>query len=200
MLFAQIPAGTRKRLAAELKFDLKVVSLSLREEPNDETRYSKLGAVERYLRDNEDVGTIDAPGVWFGGELPMIAGPLDAIGSQAPVAFFSGETATMMVGLGGSITHLIGASTPPAGSYQFPSSALPTLLNVVKEQNESEQVGDSLDEQPGGGSSFFALAMLVERRQGAYQNVEFLARRLMYTPARPKSAVLGSPLYVAATD
>ena len=200
MLFAQIPAGTRKRLAAELRFDLKVVSLSLREEPNNETRYSKLQAVERYLRDNEDVATIDAPGVWFGGELPMIAGPLSTAPSQAPVAFFSGQTARMMVGLGGSIMHLIGAATPPASAYQFPSSALPTLLDVVRKQSESEEEGHSLDEQPGGGLILHALATLLERREGAHQNVEFLAKRLMYAPAQPKGAVLGSPLYVAAMD
>jgi hypothetical protein len=65
MLFEQIPLKRRRRFVAAPRTRSQVVSLSLRENPNDETRYSKLNAVERHIRDQSEVGTIDEPLTWF---------------------------------------------------------------------------------------------------------------------------------------
>ncbi len=49
MLYAQIELPRRNNLVSELKLDLKIVSLSLRENPQEDTRYGKLQAVSSYL-------------------------------------------------------------------------------------------------------------------------------------------------------
>jgi hypothetical protein len=69
MLFAQIPRPVKKRIAAELKFDLKVVGLSLKQNPSDETRYSKVKFVSEYVDKHLEVGTLDQPRAYFRGEL-----------------------------------------------------------------------------------------------------------------------------------
>ena len=45
MLYSQMPSGLRDRIAAELKIDLKVVSVSVSGRRSEETRYSKLQLV-----------------------------------------------------------------------------------------------------------------------------------------------------------
>src|SRR3954454_11749274 len=71
MLCAQIPRTVLNRIAAEFKLDAKVLGISLKEKPSDENRYTKLRVVDRYLRDNEDIGTPEWPGVYFQGTLLM---------------------------------------------------------------------------------------------------------------------------------
>jgi hypothetical protein len=74
MLAGQIPRGRLDGLAAELQIDLKVISVSLREAPSDETRYSKLALVEAHLQEQESIGPVDAPSAYFDGTFAFATG------------------------------------------------------------------------------------------------------------------------------
>jgi len=208
MLFAQIPAATKQSFARELKFDLKVVSLSLRDNPTEDSRYSKLAAVERYIREEEEVGTVDEPRPWFAGEMDMIIGRLGRQSSERPpVVYFSGETTKTIVGLGGAIRHLIGAPGAPATVYELPSSSIAALLKVLSEEAETERQEALADRAVDFYDQLwpkFMESLIRFQREGVSQRVEFLARHLMYSPPGSpqveKAALLGSPVYVAALE
>lgn len=205
MLFAQIPARSRDKLAADLKFDLKLVSLSLRQNPSEDTRYSKLEAVERYIRDEEALGTVDEPEAWFVGEMSMIAGPLGRPSRERPpVVYFSGETEQTIVGLGGALRHMVGAPSPAASTYEFPSSSIASLVEILEEEAEHADQVRIAQRQLAFYDQLWPVFMetLLQHQKGIPQEVEFLARRLTYTPPGSpqveKAALLGSPIYVAA--
>src|SRR4051794_34822239 len=84
MLAPQIPAKIRNSIAAELKLDLKLLSLTMKSKDSEETRYSKLSLVTEYLRKHEDVGSVDDPHPFFAGSLTMVWG---AIGDGRGVYF-----------------------------------------------------------------------------------------------------------------
>src|SRR5215467_14393211 len=73
MLFEQIDQGSRKRISATLKIDLKVASLTLTgaEDPGP-TRTAKLRMVEQFIETHQHVGTIQEPGKeYFRGQMLM---------------------------------------------------------------------------------------------------------------------------------
>ena len=94
MLAGQIPRGRLDGLAAELQIDLKVISVSLREAPSDETRYSKLALVEAHLQEQESIGPVDAPSAYFGGTLDMRWGVV-----ADHVVYFTGYSERTVVSL-----------------------------------------------------------------------------------------------------
>jgi hypothetical protein len=200
MLFAQIPSGVRDNLVKEFKFDLKVVAVSVRENPSDETRYSKLKVVTEFL-ESEGVGGIDDPAAYFKGELEMEWRPFDhLIGSD--VVYLAGETETTFVGLGGSAKHVIGAKAreEPGWPPSIAARLIPLLMDVGVDEE------DDLEDRKTGGWEYAVAWLARDARQGlTRQNVEFLARRLAYQPPgladlENKAVLLGSPLYVATAD
>src|ERR671925_521852 len=76
MLFAQIPTKLRRRVASELKIDLKIVAATLTPTTPQDSRYSKLELVETFLRKHAAVGSVDEPDAYFGGRLEMTWGPM----------------------------------------------------------------------------------------------------------------------------
>jgi hypothetical protein len=206
MLFAQIPMKARERLVAEFKFDLKVVSVSLRQNPSEESRYSKLDVVERYIREEESVGTVDRPQTWFAGQLAMTAVSLGRpYLQQSTVVYFSGQTDQTVVGLGGSAHHLIGAQARVDADFAFPSSAVVGLVEVLVAQEDEANRDPDAERRAEAreGQWPWLMKELMRKQTGIPQEIEFLAKRLMYAPPglqNESAAVLGSPIYVAAAD
>jgi len=202
MLYEQIPPKLLDRIAAELKLDIKVVSVSLKNDPSETTRYGKLNVVENYIERHFDVGTVAEPTPWFRGHLNMRSG----IYGDYPhsLLYFSGRQEGVLVALIGSVHHLVGNSAAPP-DIPVPYSRLPALFDLLRRS------------QPGGGSQRTdededkrALSEVVEFAQalpGVREPCEFLARRLLHGPvtgsqpeaSRPeaKAILLGTPLYVA---
>ena len=119
MLFAQIPEKLRKLILAELRIDFKVVSVSLKDAPTEETRYSKLAVVRDYVRHDLAVGTVDEPEEYFEGSLDMRWGEYL---HQVGMVYFGGYTDRTVLGLGGSMAYVVGA---PGDSPTHASSASP---------------------------------------------------------------------------
>lgn len=71
MLYSQIPSSWRDKLAGELKIDLQLLSVSLKEDPRDENRFSKAALVADYIRQHLSVGSAHSPREYFTDTLPM---------------------------------------------------------------------------------------------------------------------------------
>jgi hypothetical protein len=134
MLFDQIPQGVLKRISAEVKVDLKVASVTLRQADNpDPTRAAKLKIVERFIDSHHHVGTIQGPGnEYFRGQMDMQWGWL-----QDRAVWFQGNDFghAQCVALGGSRRHVLGEQ--PNRDLEYPFEATSLLVSVMKVIHEA---------------------------------------------------------------
>jgi hypothetical protein len=134
MLFEQIDPAQRRRISAEVKVDLKVASMTLRQAEHPAARTAKLRVVERYIDAHHQVGTLAEPGhEFFRGRLPMQWGWL-ARGahpdSSMPVVFFRGRDGADVVSLAGSRSHVLGER--PDGYAVFGFSSAPSIVAAIR--------------------------------------------------------------------
>jgi hypothetical protein len=164
-------------------------------------RVARLERVVRHLDNFGDVGSIQDPGHYVRGRLPMRWGPPDP--ARTSWVYFGGSTDRTVVGLGGATGHVIGASAPAAAELGevFAPSSLPGLLAGLAAALTVD--GNAMP------SNALASVYLANRQlRGAEQNVEFLAKRLLHGPSPyPEldandgmTVLLGSPLFVALAD
>lgn len=206
MLYQQVPKRLLQKIASELNINLKLVaaeiSVTSKSGLSEETRYSKLKIVTKYLEEHEDIGTIDnlGYGSYFKGTLPMKWGLVEW---ASELVFFGGSTAKTHVGLGGSTHHLIGNLAASHSEIRLAPSTLPFLKAVLRKNPQSPiQV---TEDRLLGDIEW----MIIEEmeRIGISQNVEFLAVKYVFGgvqyiqyhgPETTQSwVVLGSPIYVA---
>lgn len=209
MLLSQIDPGYQRRRAAEFSVNLTVVGVKRSTENPGTDRVARLERVARYLDEHADVGSVEKPGQFFRGLLPMRWGIVPTTDEQSLV-YFGGRTEDTIVGLGGSPFHVIGAAPPEPTPRGFGgSSTMPALLAGLVD-DEAEPVPGTPDDGDDA-AEVAALASVHQagtRLRGPTQNVEFLAKRLLSGPSpypeldgRPGMTVLlGSPLYVALVD
>ena len=112
MLLAQIPHDTKKKIASEYKVDLKLISTTRKSEIEaEDNRYMRLNTVCNSIRDYGNVGTVNEPSEYFVDTLNMRWGPFgDKDPTKAPLVYFGGGRGGTVIGLGGSIKHLIGSA------------------------------------------------------------------------------------------
>jgi hypothetical protein len=132
MLYEQIDAATKKRMAKEIKIDLKFVNVTLRDSENaTASRSAKLQIVERYVDTYHNVGSVGRPGTeFFKGQLDMEWGWALENG-----VWFSGVDSKnlQIVVLGGSRYHMLGEQESylrTSGS----SSSLPVIVEALAEE------------------------------------------------------------------
>lgn len=222
MLLAQIDPGSTRRRTAELSLGLRGLGAKRTVESTGGEREERLERVERYLRDHGDLGTLDEPGQFFWGLLPMQWGHV-VTGAGASAVYFAGRDERTIVGLGGSVGHVLGAAEQPGQNVLSPS-LLPGLLDALDaDENTGENDGENVRENTGENavdrpaaadpdaadrSALSAVHRANSRLRGPTQNVEFIAKRLLSGPSpypeldgRPGMTVLlGSPLYIAQVD
>jgi hypothetical protein len=217
MLAAQIPESFWKRLSAEVKIDLKVVGVTLAERTSEETRYSKLALVERYLRDEGEVGfilDIGESSKFFSGKLAMQWGPyLHHQGATylpgEPMVWFAGETEETIVGLGGSMKHMIGETertvpdgvVTPGGYPTFTSRSnmygIVDMLRTAETQNTGPSDPRSTDMISVVAATTRDALFAGKMARVPPTTVEFVAVRLLEGRITGKHVVLGSPIFVA---
>ena len=73
MMYPQIPPVFLKGAEAELKVNLGVISTRLKAHGPEEAKELplRMSAVESYLRNQKQVGTVDDPKMWIGGIASM---------------------------------------------------------------------------------------------------------------------------------
>lgn len=212
MLLSQIDPGYHRRRSAEFSLNLPFVGAKRSVESPAADQVGRLERVTRYLDEHADVGSVDEPGQFFRGLLPMQWGLVPGKPDRA-IVYFGGRTDDTIVGLGGSSFHVIGTSPPvePPERLFGGASTMPVLLaGLVHGDDTDLDLGtphggdlDAADEQ-----ALATVHRAVAHLRGPAQNVEFLAKRLLAGPSpypeldgRPGMTVLlGSPLYVALVD
>jgi hypothetical protein len=212
MLYSQIPRAFLSGLSGELKVSLGVVSTTLKQGADPESKYSKVAALVRYLEDQDAVGTLEEPKDYFRGTLAMNWGPYDEkFDKPSPLVYFGGTTPETIVGLGGSSKHVIGSTGP---SHAHSHSATPVMVARLYEgigmplvQADQERLAAMQKHFGKDDRRMVAMAVDLATTQmhGETQNVEFVARKLAYFRKGEHQAwqkdmniILGTPLYVAA--
>lgn len=198
MLLPQIdPAFVAKR-GSEIGVKLSVLSLKRTAERAGNDRMARLERVVRYLHDHGDLGSVDEPGQFFWGLLPMQWGRFPG---AASLVFAGGRADRTIVGLGGSGRHLVG-SVPNVGDEAQTWSQLPPMLDGLASDLEDELVVEAA-EAPLDRADKTALATVsraVGRLASPAQHLEFVAKRLLHGEYDGTRVLLGSPVYIALVD
>jgi hypothetical protein len=150
MLFGQIGQGILKRISAEIKVDLKLASVTLKEKDQPmAARTAKLQIVEQYITQYHSVGTITEPGQeYFRGHMNMQWGWLRGYRwdeDNPPIAIFRGREESDFVALAGSRRHVLGEQAGETSRNAEAFSALPNILAVVGEHiSGSPEIGQMI--------------------------------------------------------
>jgi len=127
---------------------------------------------------------------------------MDDLIDRRQAVYFTGETAATIIGLGGSLRHVIGAiGNPPSGHFMWPASAVFALLPLLAEE-ATEEKAEQLRRDHGEQWSWF-VAGLLSSFGGPMQRLEFVAQKLLVDPrvevdeTTHTAVILGSPIYVA---
>ena len=193
MLYAQVPKRILDRIAVELQIDLKVVKFALKERPTEQNRYDRLAIVTAYVERDMEVGSIDEPMQWFRGTAPIVQAR--AGGREEAVVLFASDMPRTVLGLTGSLRHVIGDVSGSVFSGSSTAGAV-DANSALRSLDRTQPIED--------GRAVDALRGLVERTTRKYEGTElpseFLAQRLAYQPrsrGTSQAFLLGTPLYVA---
>jgi hypothetical protein len=198
MLYDQMPENTRSKLATELKIDLKLISATVKKGEGQQNQFSKLRLLTEYLNESGEVGSIEFPGKYFAGSLPMRWGIWgeDWSPPEQRIVYFTGVAGETTVGLGGSPEHMIGPGRkePVLDSMGGKSN----LLRILSALSKEPELSSRLQRYQGFEAERAALAITqsVDKLPGPAQSLEFLAKSLMTGPG----VLLGTPLYVALAE
>lgn len=196
MLFEQLPAPLKKKIAAELKIDLKILSTTITSQALSETTFSKLELVTGVLKKAGEVGDLTNPKEYFAGELDMAWGQPELADDpdSEKVVVFAGATNQQLVGLVGSKAHMLGEVGNPVHAYYSDANNLrmiaQSLPGISPHDREATKINMKDPTTAYAG------------QQSQYQRVEFLAKTFLAGAApdyySPYTEILfGSPLYVA---
>jgi hypothetical protein len=124
---------------------------------------------------------------------------------KVPPVYFGGVTERTIVGLGGSMKHVIGDSGP---SHAHSHSMTPLLLEYLRKPAAQVERAEVLDFQGNQRPSdpdnwaLCAVELATTQMNGPKQELEFLAKRLLYGRgySKKKKVLLATPLYVAMVE
>lgn len=186
MFLDQIDEPVRRSIAAELKVDLKLVSLKLNSSAIDQSqwergRLAKLAVVEDVIARHHNVEGLAAKRGYFAASVEMDWMPCD----DNETVLFCGYHGSLLVVLGGSVSNLWGRPTSSGqlGSHPY------TIKAAIR---RGGQMAD-----PGADLEAAAAAICCTP-----QPVRFLARAISRGPLPRGDAeyLLGTPLFVEASD
>jgi hypothetical protein len=205
MLLPQIPHETKKKIATELGFDLKIFKASRKsEEEIEDNRISRLEAVVAFLRDYGNLGSVDEPDDFFEGDQEM------SMAQDPSGVLFTSLDEDLALCLAGSTKHLIGNYAAGNGSAMMSIS-----MGIYGALREYEKKGELSDSQQQFDPSIAVHRVAEEFNRDAgvpRQRVEFIAKRLLHkqvsipdhrNPGKEKfggQVLLGTPLYMALAD
>lgn len=218
MLYPQVPHDLKKKVATKLGIDLKLVTATRQSDSEtEENRFTKLQAVVDYIREHEDVGTIDAPGEFIEDTLSMRSAQwgLPVKPGRGPFVYFGGCTQSTQVGLWGAMNHVLGSGNinftmstscatfviweliqrlDPDAAWDEPAAAhegLTQHLLQVARGFKSQKI--NAFNIPSGHEIMAVKFANSEMHGNPQQRMHFMAKRLASAPG----FVLGTPLFVA---
>jgi hypothetical protein len=189
MLFPQIPPKFLQGASAELTVNLGLVSTTVKgtQPESFESLSPQVAAVSKYLHAHAEVGTVESPGQYISGSLPMKYGVVAEYASD--IAFFGAKVGRARCVLVGSSDSLLG-SPQRAGANHAPYYYTLKFLNYLVEGNETTP------EQPPYYSYKRAYEIAMKALIGNPQRLEFLAKTLH----TEKNLVVATPIYVALDE
>lgn len=192
MLLAQIEDAKAKKITSEIGFDFKVISAKrITESAADNERIARLEVVTSFIRKYGNLGTVTEPDEYIEDTLPMVMVP---IGVSPQVIYFTGQDDKTIVGMGGSMKHLIGAGVEASQLITAATSSLPTMI--------LQALASEPEVQKEGVKGLLAIEVAA-KSLGFYQPEErlrFMAKRLAVKDFDGRKLILGSPLYVIKED
>jgi hypothetical protein len=204
--FEQIPQSffsTSKINKLLLKLGIADVEFSDTTKPLN--RYSKLAAVLAELTEQESIGTLDQPRLYFRGRLNMKYG----IYPNTEIVYFTGRIDDTIVALVGSLRHVEGSQVLQTLTRSpWGSSSIGVTKSLVEELNlkpiiDKYTSSSILNTEAGCAEEpdVYPLDMMVGEAhrliQGPLADVEFIALRLNEGYFEDRKTLLGTPFYVA---
>jgi hypothetical protein len=145
-LYEQLPKSWLSGIGAKLNIIHPPVTLELRKRAISKSLYVKLAAVLHHLEKESGVGSIERPTKYFAGQLPLYWGPYSDLRGRSGLVFFGGFTRSTVLGLGGSLEHVLGEK--PKNKIHSRSDT-PWLMDALLFDSE----GKRLFPTPGRGGS-----------------------------------------------
>ncbi len=204
MLYEQLPVKLREKLSSELSIDLKLIAGAIKKTADKETLISKLNAVLDSL-DEQSLGTVSSPGLFFHGTMYMRWAPIHFTGhgqdetNRPQLVLFAGSISgapeqQRMLGLVGSLAHVIGSGIPePAAWYYTNPSVVAEIAEALREPSADEYEDSMYGVYPAVRSLAEGIGHVPDV---PLQKLEFVAKRFLTT----EDVLLGSPLYVALVE
>jgi hypothetical protein len=201
MLISQIGDGEAKKISSEIGIDLKLFSAKKKTEyTSNSDRIARLNVVREFIRRFGNLGTVEKSDQYIEDSLPMRSLLMDG----AIVCYF-GISGKSIIGLGGSVHHLIGAC--PSHKEEFGSHLSAILAGLHAEVDEQDEHA-----QYRGIRSVRMFAEQQKYMSLPTENLRFMAKRLVESYEEPKyifptpvaenldHIILASPLYVSKED
>ncbi|MFY9620903.1 MAG: SAVMC3_10250 family protein [Pyrinomonadaceae bacterium] len=202
MLLSQISPEQKGRIESDLKIDFKLFGAARKTVvDNEKNRHVKLEVVASFIRDFGNLGTVDAPDEYIEDSLEVRWGPFK--GASSPVVYFGGMTSETIVGLGGSVHHVLGNK---GQGNAFSGSVTPFLLAYLEEHLDIPSDQGALPES--SDMSLRAVHLATSSMKGPKQRIRFMAKKLLYGPSpypdrdsrSDMSVLLATPIYVALEE
>jgi hypothetical protein len=209
MLCQQIDPGLGRKRTSEVKLNVVGLGGQRRTEiPAGGERIVRLSRVIRHLEEYGDVGSIDVPGQYFRGLLPLQWGPFGEV--ESSLVYFGGHTERTILGLGGSGKHVLGWSGGEHQDRIAARSMLPWLLGGLSTDSDIDASlqGEHRDLDELDVVALKHVHQATTQLTGPAQTLEFIAKTLLRGPSpcpnvdpfEDMVVLLGSPLYVALVD
>jgi hypothetical protein len=213
--YAQIPKPLLSRIIAKLTIDWPPLKVEVAERAIEESLFLKLAVVLRHIEKETGVGTIDKPAKFFAGELPLHWGPYGDYWGKPELIFFGAYTRSTVLGLGGSLEHVLGAKPGPKMDSR---SDTPWLVDALLRHERGRRLWPNADDsrfrQVDREFQLQAVEVAVretEKRRKPAEHMEFVAVKLdkgrvtgewnqpwaKKEHKTQKWVLLGSPIYVA---
>jgi hypothetical protein len=202
MLLPQIPDQFKEEIAAEIGFNIGIVSAKIGSKVATlESRVARLQVVERYIRKDESIGTPSAPLRWI--EAKTSATAVD-VGEGA--LLYLADAPSWRLALAGSAKHLAGTAKPDsvdipfsflpaiASQLSFLDRQTPRILNDIPERLPPSKLAGAVSE--GIDAWFEAIDWCFQTKPKTLQQIGFLAKCLAVGVAGDRKITMASPLYV----
>jgi hypothetical protein len=213
--YDQIPKSWLSGIAARLSIVHQPLSLELRKQKIPKNLYMKLEAVLRHLEKESGIGSIERPAKYFAGQLPLYWGPYSDLRGKSGLVFFGGFTRSTVLGLGGSLKHVLGEK-PTIKIHS--RSDTPWLMDALLFDTQGKRLfpkpRNSTEQRMDYEISLQAVEVAVretEKRRKPAELMEFVAIKLAQGRVTgewdrqsakdghksQKRVLLGSPIYLA---
>ena len=211
MLFDQMDQKLRKRISAEVKVDLKIASLTLREAADPgPTRMAKLRIIERFIDEHHHVGDFSKPGTeYFRGQMGMRWGRVEHTPAVCFVARESLGTRGLI--LAGSMRHVLSEAPFVGDNSGYSGSQMWNIVEIFEKLSTGAMVRDLPSKHQARkrdsnvyeawhylqGTSLAGRLRAHNPFTASKEHLDFLAVPLAEFNSRLPRILVGTPLYVA---